>query len=385
MNILWLASWYPNRTNPSTGDFIERHARSVAPFLTNLFVVAVLKDEHLTPGSTEIFRSSSNNLHTFIAYYAPGKLGRFLEPLHSAFVYFKLQRRLFGEIVRTFGLPHLIHVHVAMKAGWFALRIKKKHRIPYLVTEHWTGYDPGARPNLKEMGNWFVMLTKKILNGASMLLPVSQNLRQQIGSYGIKTTCTVIPNMVDTHLFRFEPRPAGVFRFVHFSYLNSQKNPEGIIDACALLRGKGILFECLLAGGVAPHLNEKIRALGLAGNVFTAPEMPLGSVAEKMREAHALVMFSRFENLPCVVLEALCSGLPVVCSDVGGVAEIINDSNGMLVASGDVEALANAMERMVKEYARFNRQEIALASAAVFNPTRIGEQHLAVYRKLLSH
>lgn len=381
MNVLWLASWYPNRTNPSTGDFIERQAIAVAPYLSNLFVVAVFKDESLPPGKIEVVRSVHGNLRTYIAYYGRGTLGKLFEPIRSTHFYLQLQKKMFQEIKEQFGLPRLVHVHVAMKAGWFALALKKKYALDYLVTEHWTGYSPDAVPTLKDMGYGYVRLTKKVLNHASRLIPVSQNLAHLIAGYGIRTPYTVIPNVVDTSLFRFEPTEPRPFRFVHFSYLNRQKNPEGIIDACALLHGKGLQFECVLTGAEAPGLEKRISALGLSGHVIVRPEIPIQQVASAMREAHALVLFSRFENLPCVVLEALCSGLPVVSSDVGGISEVVNASNGILVPEGDLAALAAAMEQMMMEYKRYDRKAVAEKAAAQFNNSTIGRMHLEVYQK----
>jgi glycosyltransferase involved in cell wall biosynthesis len=135
-------------------------------------------------------------------------------------------------------------------------------------------------------------------------------------------------------------------------------------------------------GAASPELEKEIIKKGLASVVSVLPEMPHEEVAVAMRSAQALVMFSRFENLPCVVLEALCSGLPVVSSNVGGLSEVINESNGLLVPEGDVEALAAAMESVLNDYARFNRRGIAESAAALFNTKRIGEAHQAIYREL---
>ena len=68
MNVLWLASWYPNRTNPFNGDFIERHAKAVAPFVNRLTVIAAAKDETLAYGASEIVCTKQDNITTYIIY-----------------------------------------------------------------------------------------------------------------------------------------------------------------------------------------------------------------------------------------------------------------------------------------------------------------------------
>jgi glycosyltransferase involved in cell wall biosynthesis len=48
---------------------------------------------------------------------------------------------------------------------------------------------------------------------------------------------------------------------------------------------------------------------------------------QKCKKADAFILFSRHENFPCVVIEALCCGLPVVASNVGGIAEAVDETN----------------------------------------------------------
>ena len=113
--------------------------------------------------------------------------------------------------------------------------------------------------------------------------------------------------------------------------------------------------------------------------VFFEAAVPYAQVAKEMQRSSALLLFSRFENLPCVMLEALCCGLPVISSRVGGIAEVINDSNGILVESDDVPALADAMERMCRDHSNYDRVKIAEAAAAKFSYDTVGRQYLEAY------
>ena len=95
-------------------------------------------------------------------------------------------------------------------------------------------------------------------------------------------------------------------------------------------------------------------------------------------------MFSRFENLPCVILEALCCGLPVISSRVGGIAEVIDERNGILVESENVDQLADAMQQLVDNHALYNGQTISSDAIARFNYDTVGAQYLSLYKEISS-
>jgi glycosyltransferase involved in cell wall biosynthesis len=98
-----------------------------------------------------------------------------------------------------------------------------------------------------------------------------------------------------------------------------------------------------------------------------------------MQQAHAFVLFSNHENFPCVVVEALCCGLPVITSIVGGVAEAINTENGILITKEDQEQLTNAMLHMIENYKHYNRAEIAKAAAEKYSYATIAKQFVQLY------
>jgi glycosyltransferase involved in cell wall biosynthesis len=83
-----------------------------------------------------------------------------------------------------------------------------------------------------------------------------------------------------------------------------------------------------------------------------------------------------------VVLEWLCAGLPVISSAVGGVTELINEDNGLLVASGNSQALAEAMQHLMNHYGNYNRGEIARTAAATYSYEAVGLQLVELYSEL---
>ncbi|MEO6549160.1 MAG: glycosyltransferase, partial [Ferruginibacter sp.] len=354
--VLWLTSWYPSRVGPFDGDFIERHARAVSRF-TKLTVLYIVKDQLLKNNAVEIEKTKEGNLSVYKVYYGKSVRGGWLEQFLSYRKYKQLQRQLYQQIVAENGYPAIVHVHVAMKAGLLALWIKKKYIIPFVVTEHWSGYNPQTHPNIYDGNALIRTFTKNILTQATMFLPVSDSLGNMVCKYLTTVRYKVVPNVVDTSSFNYTHSTLKRFRFIHPSSMIDIKNPEGILSACKMVKDLGYTFELLMIGGQSVSLVALADELGLSKELIFEGAVSYQEIAVRMQQSSALLMFSHFENLPCVVLEALCCGLPVVSSSVGGIPELIDEHNGILVESGDTAALAAAMMRLIDNYPLFDRKE----------------------------
>jgi len=88
--------------------------------------------------------------------------------------------------------------------------------------------------------------------------------------------------------------------------------------------------------------------------------------------------------MPCVVLEALCCGLPVISSDVGGVSEVINSKNGLLVPEYTVESLLETMMKMYNNYRFYNRNKISEEAKRNFSYDVIAKEIFAKYNEVLN-
>ncbi len=376
--VLWLVSWYPNKTDAFAGDFIERHAKAVS-LNSKLVIIFVTKDP--AKNKPDIECVENENLIVYKGYYRKTS-NSWLEKFISNRKYITLQKKIFKKIIREHGLPSLVHVHVAMKAGLLALFIRKKYGIKYIVTEHWTGYFKNAIKNIYNSGYFFKRYSTRILSQASLLLPVTHNLGKIISSI-VNTSFTVIPNVVDTNLFCYSPKQQNKFRFIHVSTMSYQKDPESIIRVAKQLWDEGFEFELVMIGCINEAIKRLANKLLLTDEqIVFKSEMPYSQVAVEMQESSAFILFSRIENLPCVILEALCCGLPVISSDVGGIKEVVTESNGILVSDKNETALKEAMKIMILNYSNYNRQSIAVNAALKFNYAEVGKEIDNVYRNM---
>ncbi len=165
-------------------------------------------------------------------------------------------------------------------------------------------------------------------------------LLQQITS-GSRTRVVVIPNAVEMSGPSAYPEEESGFRFLFVGRFAFNKGIDLLMRlARELSREKpGIRF--LLAGD-----GPERAAIEKAG--ITANTTILGKVSDAELEAlyadcHALILPTRFEGMPTVVLEAMVRARPVIVSDVGAAAELVDSANGYLIPPGDPEALRQAV------------------------------------------
>jgi glycosyltransferase involved in cell wall biosynthesis len=141
----------------------------------------------------------------------------------------------------------------------------------------------------------------------------------------------------------------------------------------AVARVDGVTLLLVGDGPERGALERQTRDLGLDGRVRFLGAQTRDGVIGLFRVADAAIITSAWENLPHTVLEALAVGTPVIATAVGGVPEIVHDGeNGLLVAPGDVEALAQAIRRLATDDAfRATLAEAAARSVEELSEPRI--------------
>jgi glycosyltransferase involved in cell wall biosynthesis len=135
--------------------------------------------------------------------------------------------------------------------------------------------------------------------------------------------------------------------FLFIGTLRDLKGPDVFLAALALLRKeKGQAPSAVIVGGgeEKPRYLALTDELGLGEAVIFHDPMPARAA---FALARAVVVPSRAESMPYVVLEAIAAGLPVIATRVGGIPEIFGGESGRLVAPGEAGELANAMAALL--------------------------------------
>lgn len=147
--------------------------------------------------------------------------------------------------------------------------------------------------------------------------------------------------------------------FLFVGELRALKGIDTLLLALARLED-GASAVIVGAGADRDLLIEQAASLGLADRVTFAGRLP---AREAFARGRCIIVPSRAESLPYIVLEAAAAGLPVIATDVGGIPEIFADQADRLIPPGDPDALAAAMNAFLAD------PDAARKTAAAFSTT----------------
>jgi glycosyltransferase involved in cell wall biosynthesis len=147
------------------------------------------------------------------------------------------------------------------------------------------------------------------------------------------------------------PRPrydGDRFALLFVGELIPRKSADVLLRAASRLTASSWRLEIVGDGPMRARLQTLARSLGIDGAVHWSAFQPHDNVFATLSNADILVLPSAFDGWGFVVNEALISGVPVVCSNTCGAAEVVRASDrGSVVRTGDVHALSEALQRQI--------------------------------------
>jgi glycosyltransferase involved in cell wall biosynthesis len=159
-----------------------------------------------------------------------------------------------------------------------------------------------------------------------------------------------------------------------------------LLEALLALRDRRTdwLLEIVGDGPSREDYQSLVAEAGMESSIRFRGSMTKPQVAEAMRDADAFVLASRVETGPCVVMEAMASGLPVVATLVGDVSEMVSDRDGVVVAPEDAAALTDALDRILSSLDSYDGAEISARARDRYGLSAIGRRLMAIYSDVLS-
>ncbi len=385
-HILWFVSWFPNKFDSYAGDFIERHAQAAA-LKNDIYVLHVLKaKENFFTGRQQVEpKIVRDGLESNTIYYRNRSTKiRWLHILLSNISYLRCHLSFFKKHIKEHGRPECIHVHIALKAGLAALMIHWLYGMPYLISEHWGGLSPGARPGFREKSYLFRYCWKLVMKKAKGYSAVSLFLAKNMEQLFSVDQVAIIPNVVNSSIFYPSGRKPTTGQFIHISTLNYPKNPTQMLEAFRLLKNRLDDFKVLIFGEPDNTLRELADTIGISQQVEFKGTCDQRELCRHMQESIALILYSRHETFGCVVIEANACGKPVIVSDIPVFHENVRDGlTGVFVPLDNPVLLAEAMYSMATGNLSFNENEIVAFAHNNYSYEKIGNQFNDFYLKSL--
>lgn len=287
--------------------------------------------------------------------------------------------RMYKLYVSRYGTPDIIHAHCAKWAGYASYLISKEYGVPYVITEHLPSMifkeEFGAAP----ANTWQIPLLKETYKSAGMVIPVSRELVDDIAPYfGCDYKYIPISNTIDTDFFSFrlrKPIDNRPFRFCCIADYIPRKGYDILFNAFDLLFNKcDEVVELYIAGTGTDtskcmeeirkhHSSDKIKALG---------HIDKYGVRDLLYSSDCLILPSRSEAQPLVILEALSTGIPVVSTECVPKSLRINEGC-KIVPIDDYQALSEEMIKVL-EWNNFDGKEISKKVADLASPAVVGRK-----------
>src|SRR5690606_28344692 len=122
-----------------------------------------------------------------------------IESLIKAYRYYRAQHKAYTYYIEKYNTPDIVHVHVLTRSALLALYLWKFKKIPYLISEHWSGYFP---QNGAYKGFLKKAFTKYVIKNTKAVSTVSEYLAKAMKKHGLNSHYEIIPNVVATSIFK---------------------------------------------------------------------------------------------------------------------------------------------------------------------------------------
>lgn len=297
-------------------------------------------------------------------------------------------RSMYEDYKKRYGKPDILHAHCAKWGGVAARQIAQEENIPYFVTEHFSrglyeeDFGKGWTKHI-----WTKELIRRVWEDAACVIPVADELVKDLAPFfGTNYKHHTISNIIDTEFYAYrdrQPVAGRKFRFCilargdiygkgfdvlakaykHMSDANNQMS-----DANNHIRG------CELhIAGMATDTEEIRRLFAECEGVTIHGRLDKYGVRDLLYHCDALLLPSRSEVQPLVVLEAMATGIPVIGSEVIPVSERIPGAC-TIVPVADANALLMAMKKIADTKESTSKREYSDAVRKMASYDVVGEQ-----------
>jgi len=367
MKILLVTNLFPNSQEPNRGIFNYHIAKELQKWcdITVIAPIPWLPKAKFFRRFTSRYKLTQipkqeqiDGIEVYHPHYIV--IPKLLGFLHGISLYFSLKNLI--ERLHSEKIFDLINAHWIFPDGVAVVHSTKKLNLPIMLTAH------GCDINLYTTYRLRRFQILKALRKCDRITVVSPELKQKIVAMGIpEQKVRIIPNGVDIEQFTPMDReycrnqlglPLNARIVLFVGALDPVKGLEYLLEAIKLICNKyQNLFVAIVGdGSLRRTLVIKIQDHNLTDVVTLFGAKPHDEIPLWMNSCDIFCLPSLREGWPCVIMEALACGKPVIATRVGGIPEIINEQNGYLVESKDVTELAQGIDMALQR--TWNSKEI---------------------------
>jgi glycosyltransferase involved in cell wall biosynthesis len=279
----------------------------------------------------------------------------------------------------------IIHAHTGSVSAWAAIYAAQRHHVPCVVTYH--GSEVYTILAQRHKG-W--RLCRDSFRLADLNLPVSRSLESILRRHAQPIgRCETLLLGVDQT--RFYP-PSEPSAEPHALFVGRVERAKGIFDLLSAWVKVRLACPDASLSIVGEDCTDglfvrKVRSCGVESSIKLTGPLPNPAIADLMRQSRLFCLPSHGEGTSVCVMEAMSSGLPVVATCVGGIPAVVDhEKTGLLVDTGDIEGLATAIVRLLRDPDRCARMgQVAQAFAREYLDARkTAERLVKLYSTLIA-
>ncbi len=291
---------------------------------------------------------------------------------------------LLAPLTQQIKRADVVHIHFARDlVPFLAAFLSILNRKPFVTQTHGMIISDGRlSTRLTDF-----LFTRKLIKKSRINLVLSDTELSAVLALGIKSPCRVLPNGIAVGVNQNE-RNEPANRIAFCSRLEKRKGVGKFIELADSFRDAGIKFEIYGPdGGELEFVQSEVKSRNLSSILEYKGSLQADEVQSVLAEIDLLLLPSKDEPFPMVILEALAVGTPVLVMPSCGFAEKLKRFESSFVADiEDLSGLSDALNRQKSgKYRNKSRAEINNFCAAEFGIASVTNQLLGEYKKAVSH
>lgn len=289
--------------------------------------------------------------------------------------------------------PDVIHYEEGM--AFLLMRAWGVYKVPEILTIHGIIF---AEAKLKKrwIDKWYWYFNGIVERGLvpGNVIHLSNYSKNIFSENGIRPAqYDIIPNAVTAPFFEIQEKPESERNLLYIGVIDENKNLIYLLSCLNILKNRGMYFRLIVAGDFISDdyrtvITDFIDENGLAGQVDFFGWIGQDEIREKIYKADILVVSSKQESLPMVIAESMAAGKLVLASRVGGIPEMIEDSEtGFLFSNTETKNLVTLLEQIYNNPALIKTIGAKAKNKAkvTYQTTAVAERTLAFYKRILTH